>query len=320
MDEELVVGLDAGGSGTRCAVATRGGTLIARSRAGGANPHSSTDPLAGIRDALRAAVEGIDPGRVLCGVCGVAGATATGEEATAAAVRELWSGLGLPGIPRVANDIAVAFAAGTPEPAGAVLIAGTGAVAARVRAESVLRRCDGYGWLFGDEGSAVWLAVAGLRAVLAAADGRGERTALRESLAAALGVPAGDAQRMLAAAYARAPAELGALAPAVSDAADREDPVARRIVTDAAQRLLAALAAVGPDESEPVVLAGGVLRSGPVAEAVRAGLCERFGSLVRVGGEGACGAAGLALRSIGAPPSAHAELLKEGRPRQEEAC
>lgn len=50
------------------------------------------------------------------------------------------------------------------------------------------------------------------------------------------------------------------------------------IVSTAASRLLESLAAVlAPPVQTPVVLAGSVLREGPVAERVRTALRERYG-------------------------------------------
>ncbi|WP_199486664.1 hypothetical protein [Actinomadura logoneensis] len=56
------------------------------------------------------------------------------------------------------------------------------------------------------------------------------------------------------------------------------------------------------DPSAPVVMHGSVLRDGPVAEAVRAGLRVRFDADPRRAGDGAVGAASLAMRRLGFPP------------------
>ncbi|WP_067968603.1 BadF/BadG/BcrA/BcrD ATPase family protein [Nocardiopsis trehalosi] len=337
MNQDAVIGVDAGGTSTRCAVAALDGRILGYGTAGGANQFSSADPAAAFRTALRAALGGAagaggDSGaggygtagrtngldgrsgvRIVGAVFGVAGASSAPERAEELAGRA-WADVGLPGAPRVIDDIAVAFAAGSAAPEGAVLIAGTGAVAARVRDGAVVRRCDGHGWLLGDEGSAVWLGVAGLRAALAAADGRGPATVLGDRLAAALGVAPGDTRRIVRAAHERPPAELGRLAPEVTGAAAAGDAVAGGLVADAAHRLLAALDAVAPAAGAPVVVAGALLADGPVAEAVRGGIRERRGADPLPAADGALGAAGLALRRTGAPASAHAALLHPGTP------
>jgi len=112
------------------------------------------------------------------------------------------------------------------------------------------------------------------------------------------------AQAIIKEVYGRPPAALGRLGPVVAAAAAAGDPVARRITEEAAQWLLRDVDAVRPalpDPCAPVVMHGSVLREGPVAEAVHNGLCDRFADAPRRAGDGAVGAAGLALRRLGHP-------------------
>lgn len=314
MGDEVVLGVDAGGTHTRCLVVGLDGRVRGHGRAGGANQRSSADPAAAFVDAVAATLHEAGPVRVTGAVFGVAGAGAAGLARAEETVQRAWSALGLPGRPEVGDDIGVAFAAGTAEASGAVLIAGTGAVAAAVRDGRIERRCDGCGWLLGDEGSAVWIGIAGLRAALAALDGRGCDTVLTERLPAALGVPTGDQQALIGAAYAVAPAELGALAPPVCAAAEDGDKAAAEIVADAAARLLQSLAAVVAEPVRPpLVLSGAVLREGPVAERVHEALLERYGVRPVVAAPGEYGAAALALRRAGRPARLHEELLDQAR-------
>lgn len=309
---DLVVGVDAGGTATRCLLAATDGTVLGRGEAAGANQRSSEgDPAAQLADALREAIGGTAPARVAAGVFGIAGAGAAGHAAARGMAESAWRSVGLPGRPTVVTDIAVAFAAGTPERDGAVLIAGTGAVAAAISDAEVVRRCDGYGWLLGDEGSAVWIGREAVRAALAALDGRGTSTSLVSQVTRTLlsqdpspdgtlpQEPSTDgvAQALVAVVYGRSPAELGLLAPVVARAAGAGDAVAHDITERAAQRLLAAVDAVRGDapSGSPLVLSGSVVRDGPVAEAVGSGLAER-GIRPVLAGEGVLGAAALALR------------------------
>ncbi|MDA2814616.1 N-acetylglucosamine kinase [Nocardiopsis sp. RSe5-2] len=314
MERDVVIGVDAGGTSTRCVAVGLDGRVLSRGSAGGANPFSSPDPAGALEAALGQAVGGVGAGRVAAAVFGIAGASAAGHARASEAAGRAWRAAGLPGAPRVTDDIAVAFAAGTHEPEGAVVIAGTGAVAAHVADGSVRRRCDGYGWLLGDEGSAVWIALAGLRAALAGIDGRGGATVLSDRMAAALEIAPGDPQEFILTVYPRPPAELGGQAPEVTGAAREGDAEAARICDEAAGRLLDALGTVLPPGSgRPVVLAGALMGAGPVAERVRAGIGERFGSTPLAAADGVLGAAGLALRDAGAPPDAHARVLSGRR-------
>jgi N-acetylglucosamine kinase-like BadF-type ATPase len=326
----LVVGVDAGATTTRCVVATVDGVIVGRGVAAGANQNSSGGHMSErLAVAMKAALSDVDANAVRLGVLGAAGSAGTGRAFFRTAAAAAWKNLGLGGEALTVTDLEVAFAAGTPEADGVLLLSGTGALAARFAGGELKRRCDGYGWLLGDEGSAVWIAVRGLRAVLAALDGRGEPTVLVDAATEMFRVTADDreaaAQALISAAFATPPAELGRFAPMVSRAAQEGDIVARRITAAAAAKLLHAFDTVEAGASarathhhvvrgggRPVVLAGAVLLSpGPVADAVRAGLSERTGGGLTTAPDGAAGAAALALaRLTGAPvrPDVHARL------------
>ncbi|MEV4345231.1 BadF/BadG/BcrA/BcrD ATPase family protein, partial [Actinoplanes sp. NPDC049596] len=324
----LVAGVDAGATTTRCVIATLDGVVLGRSTAPGANPNSSGGEIsASLAEALTRALNdadrrialtsadlastpggiglgsvpggadpasaagGIDRASVRLGVLGGAGSAGAGRAAFRAAAVRAWRQAGLTGEVVTVTDLEVAFAAGTAEPDGVLLLSGTGALAARFADGELRRRCDGYGWLLGDEGSAVWIGVRALRAVLAALDGRGVPTTLVDAACRQFGIPhtareGGEgaaeglggwqrektAQALIAAAFGVAPAELGRLAGAVSVAADEGDGIAERICAVAAERLLHTYDSVGPPPGAVVVLAGAVLLGpGPVGRAVRAG-------------------------------------------------
>ncbi|WP_248960228.1 N-acetylglucosamine kinase [Sphaerisporangium perillae] len=324
--EPLVVGVDGGGTSTRCLIATLSGEIVARGRAGGANPRSARDPGGNLARALTEALSQIGPrftpGDVAGGVFGLAGASEAGRRQAHAMTADAWRAAGLPGLPVVVPDILVAFAGATPAASGSVMIAGTGAVAARIEDREIVRRCDGYGWLLGDEGSGVWIGRRAVQSALAAIDGRGAPTALAGRVlptlqtdtpsAAPSDTPdlAGEAlcQAIIAAVYDREPARLGMLSPVVEAAAREGDRVALDILDDAARRLVRTLEAVGPgDPALPVVLAGSLLTHPTlVAERVRDALLGRPVVLAR---DGAAGAAALALRAArpGGQPSPIAE-------------
>ncbi|MFF0577732.1 N-acetylglucosamine kinase [Streptosporangium saharense] len=177
----LVVGLDGGGTGTRCVVATLSGEITGRGYGGAANALSSPDPALSLGTALRTALDGLDPARVVGGVLALAGARSAPERATAVA-DSAWRAVGLTGRPRVVPDTLAAFAGATGEPSGTVLVAGTGATAVRIEDRRVTRWADGYGWLLGDEGSGTWIGLRAVRAVLACLDGRAGPTALRAAV------------------------------------------------------------------------------------------------------------------------------------------
>jgi glucosamine kinase len=323
-----VVGVDAGGTHTRAAIVTLDGVVAGHGSGPGANPNSGGETAQALTTALTAALGPIDPALVAGGVFGIAGAGAAGRARVVAAATAAWHSAGLAGTPDVVTDIAVAYAAGSDAPAGIVVFAGTGAGAAVIDDGEIERRADAYGWLIGDEGSAVWIGRAAVLAAMRAYDGRGPATVLAgsvprtllaeaaEPLVAALpagilpgtgtgGLAADPAlpQAIIKQVYAGPPAALGALAPLVSTAAEEGDAVARQIVDEAAECLLRDADAVRPalaglGSPHGLVVAGSLLERGPVADAVRAGLTRRFGAAPAVAGDGTLGAARLAVRRL----------------------
>ncbi|WP_309237239.1 BadF/BadG/BcrA/BcrD ATPase family protein, partial [Actinomadura sp. BRA 177] len=165
---------------------TLGGALAGSGTGPGANPNSGGDTAGALTSALREALGDLDRTHILTGVFGIAGAGSAGRPAAVTAARQAWQAVGLRGSPAVVTDIAVAFAAGTSEPKGIVVFSGTGAGAAVISDGAIVQRADGYGWLVGDEGSAVWLGKEAVRAALAAYDGRGSPTLLTDSVPRAL--------------------------------------------------------------------------------------------------------------------------------------
>ncbi|MCT9934201.1 N-acetylglucosamine kinase [Planotetraspora sp. A-T 1434] len=301
----LFVGVDGGGTSTRCVVAQETGEIAGRGRAGGANALSVKDPSANVLAALTAALGGLDRSSVAGGVFGLAGAASAERVAG-----DAWRAAGLPGRPAVVPDVLVAFTSATACPDGTVLISGTGAVAARIHQWRVVRRADGLGWLLGDEGSGVWIGRRAVTAALTALDGRTAHTALTGRVAAVLGCAFSDvpgderalAQAILSAVYARVaesgPAWLGTLAPVADDLARRGDPVAGEILDEAARRLgrtARAVCQAGGGDG-PLVLAGSLLTEPTeLARRVRAELGQHAQWVPAR--DGAAGAAALALRA-----------------------
>lgn len=301
------IGVDAGGTGTRALLATaEDGRVVGRGVGPGANAWSSGGSAAdAIAGAVAAALGERDPTSVAGGCIAVAGGISSVPERTAEVVAA-WRSLGLTHDPQVVIDVVAAFAAGTTAERGLVLAAGTGAIAAFIDGDSMVRRAGGRGWLVGDEGSAVWLGVEGVRAALLALDRRGPSTSLAEAIPVALGLNTGPdvdvATRITDAVYGQAPALLGRLAPLVVAEGDRGDQVALALVARASDHLLeTAIAAAGDEEPVVVVLGGSVLHGAhAISERVRAGVHEHWpdAEVVRTG-SGEAGAVALAIRAAG---------------------
>lgn len=320
--DSLVLGGDLGGTSTRILVAGTDGRRCGRGTAGAGNPVSNPAGAAeALGDALGAALAGVDPGRVRASVLGVAGLSALRTPPVAARFGRVWTAAGLTCDPGYTADLEVAFAAGTPEPDGSVLVAGTGATAGAVVGHRLTRTADGHGWLLGDDGSGFWLGREAVRAALHTLDageppGRLASSVLRALDAAGPGVGGPDRRdRVIQAVHSRPGVELSALAPLVSAAYRDGDPQARSIVERAAAALLATLGRIrGPEETTPIVLAGSLTGdTSPVGAALRRLLPARFAGPVLPARSGAGGAAWLALAALDpalATGDAHARLCR----------
>ena len=315
----LVVGGDLGGTSTRVLVAASDGTPRGRAVAGGGNPvsHPGT-AAAALREALAAALDGLEPARVRAAVLGVAGGSALARPEVGEAFRRAQAEVGLTCPVRYATDLEIAFAAGTDQPDGTVLIAGTGAVAGALEDRRLVRTVDGHGWLLGDDGSGFWLGREAARATLRVLDAGTALGLLATSVLGELGVsqvppeptsrPDLDPRRVevIDTLNSRPPVRLAELAPLVAAAYAQRDPDAERIVEEAASLLLATVCRVRrPEETSPIVLAGSVAGAGsPVGARLRELLPERLSGPLRSAADGVGGAAWLALTA--ADPTAAA--------------
>lgn len=193
---------------------------------------------------------------------------------------------------------------------GAVVAAGTGAVAFGTDFDGQWRRVDGWGHVLGDAGSAAALGMAALRSALRAHDGLpdGSPTLLRA--ATELLGPAETWPRLVMTAP-DAPERLASVAPLVTAAADT-DPVAHVLCTRAGTDLAASLLRAAAGLRQPVLTAtGGLLAARPVAAALDAHLAAA-GSVRSPAAGGALDGAvhlGRHLRDTGTLPQHPAYLL-----------
>jgi N-acetylglucosamine kinase-like BadF-type ATPase len=307
--DEIVLGADLGGTSTRVTVASTAGSQLATASAGGGNPtsHGATRAAVELGIATGRALVGFEPRDVRAVVVGVAGRSSLDDQRSARVFTDTLAASGIPVAPEYVGDAEVAFCSATPLPSGTVLLAGTGAMAARIRDRRVQATSDGLGWILGDDGSAYWLGREAVRAAVAAICGIGAGTALTEVVSRSLlgGSLDGPASRqrsgLIRAVAARPPIELAALAPLVIEAELAGDAVASNICDGAAARLVRTVGDVRePDESGPLVLNGGVVRSpeSPVGRRLRRRIAERFAGDVLTPADGMVGAAWLAVRSI----------------------
>jgi len=175
------LGIDGGGTKTRCAVANDLQT-VASSTAGPSNivrvgeAHARESLHKGVRDVCAHA--GITPAQIARTCVGAAGA-ATPE--IDAAIYRILSEI-LPGEIKVLGDMEIALEAAFGGGAGVIIIAGTGSIAFGRDQDGRTMRAGGWGFAISDEGSAHWIGRAAVGAVLRAADRTGLDPEARQML------------------------------------------------------------------------------------------------------------------------------------------
>jgi N-acetylglucosamine kinase-like BadF-type ATPase len=265
----LYVGLDVGGSGTRAALATSEGQLLAVGFGGPSGHRGGASGHRILQRALANAVAPLEPhiGAQPCTVhIGLRGLSIPGRRETALA--ELSARL--PGAQvHVSNDALIAQWGGLGGAEGVAVLAGTGSIALARSLDGRQARSGGYGHLVSDEGGGFWIGRAAVSACLHALDGLAPPTSLSDS------VPHAAGQHSLSDVVGwlyggRDPVRrLARLAPLVTHAAAEGDLVALDILRQAARALadLAASAARGlwaqaPPSPLLVARCGGVWAAG----------------------------------------------------------
>ena len=120
---------------------------------------------------------------------------------------------------------------------GLVIISGTGAIGLACDCEGVLYTLGGWGRLTGDEGSAYYIALAGIKAALRHHDGIGEQTTLSALLPSYFGCK--RMRGLIDLFYASPEPEIASFAKIISEQAQQGDEVSHRIIKKAAWYLAA---------------------------------------------------------------------------------
>ncbi|MEV5609166.1 BadF/BadG/BcrA/BcrD ATPase family protein [Streptomyces sp. NPDC052225] len=311
----LVVGLDAGGTRVRARCEDADGRLVGVGHGGPGNALSVE--RAALVNNLAQAVKAAVPARLRPSVTAVAGGFAGGGgpgSPVGRSLAEALGGLGIEAVTGLYGDVEVACASGPGAPAdGLVLIAGTGATAARVAGRRTVRVADGDGWLLGDAGSGFWLGRQALRCALRAVDGREEWgplvTLVLDRVVPGRADPALDwdgrhrlKQEVAAWAYTQRPVVLAELSPIVVAAARGGDDRASGLLDEAARQLADTVGALDPVPGEPLIVTGGLLGpEGPLVERLRSGV-EPMGLSCAPVPDGAAGAVALARLLSGVSP------------------
>jgi N-acetylglucosamine kinase-like BadF-type ATPase len=249
----LVIGVDLGGTGARAALADNGHVLAQTELLG------VTDRVQTVIDLVAELLNRTHLHKVDTIAVGATGFAMTGKQ-----LRELLPGKLLPltGKLLLCSDMVSSYVGALGLAPGAVLAAGTGAVALGTDLRGTWSRVDGWGYLTGDLGGGSWIGRSALTAALRFADKRPNGsgpllTALRDQF--------GEPAELIAQLNER-PDRAGVMAsfvPGVKAAALDGDPVAGEIFRQAGQHLAeTALAALLPGSPRVVALTGNLFQAG----------------------------------------------------------
>jgi N-acetylglucosamine kinase len=282
------LGVDGGQSGTTALIGDQTGRVLGSGDAGPCNHAGMAEGRQKLERAIRESVggacakAGLDAGAIEFETAcfGMSGGPDDKREILAAIVRTERL--------IVTNDAVVALAGATPEGHGIIVIAGTGSISIGRHPEGAQARAGGWGYIFGDEGSAFDIARRALRASLSMQEGWGPATTLRARLLEA--TQSRDAHEMLHRFYTPdwPRSRVATLAKLVDVAALEGDAAAADIITRAAQDLALLAASVRaqlwkPADLVEVAYIGGVFHSRM--------LLERFRMLVELENGSHCGPA-----------------------------
>ena len=262
----LILGVDGGQTSTKCVLMDADGRVLGHGTGAGLIHLAAEGGPERMRQALRgcissafadAGIEARPLEAIGLGLSGITSATAPEAETVRKLVAETFA----PRVVVVENDAYTALLGAHAGGPGVAAISGTGSIVCGINARGDLQRAGGWGWLLGDEGSALWIGRRGLMAALRAVDEIGPATALVGRFLSHFEI--GDMPAVKPIVYRSDFGAKGfaALAAVVSDAARDGDAVARDVIAAGGAALAELVAAVvrrlGVDAALPVAPVGG---------------------------------------------------------------
>lgn len=256
------LGIDGGGSKTRCLVGDRASVLGAGS-ATGSNVLRVGEACA--RNSLTSAIHeacveaGVSPRQIARTCAGVAGAA---DDGVASLVQRLLIEV-IGGAIEVIGDMEIALESAFADGIGVVVIAGTGSIAYGRNGRGDIARAGGWGRMVSDEGSGHWIGVEAIRQALQAHD-RGQDDDLLEKLMSALQVT--TVNDLAARVNAHPTPDFASLFPLIQEAAETGNQMAASVLDHAgdalAQLVHAVIGRIFAATAElPVASHGGVFAS-----------------------------------------------------------
>lgn len=248
----IIIGIDGGGTGCRVAIATKQGVQIGTAKGGPANPtFKPQEAIGNLLAAIEAArldagldINAVACARIFIGLAGVRDDEISAFVAAALPAKQV----------RVVEDRITTVTGALAGGDGAVAAIGTGSFIAHTVAGDT-QYIGGWGFRLGDQASGAWLGHQLLRQLVLCVEGVEPHTALTHQ---ALARFEGDANKVFDFSNTASPAEFGNLAPLVVAAAQDGDQTATSLMRAGADYIVKALSALGYQAGAPLCLAGGL--------------------------------------------------------------
>ena len=247
------LGIDAGGSRTRCRLTDETGTVLGSGEGGPANTRVGMESLHEtlLSVAAQATAEaGLDAAQIatIKAAAGIAGINRMGIKAKVQALEFPFAAI------HFTSDSMIANIGAHRGEDGAILILGTGSVGLVKRGEDSFS-IGGYGFPISDEGSGAALGLSAIRHALRALDGRTRPSPLSQAITSQFdhAIP-----RIIAWMDEATPADYASFAPIIMDYADNGDEIAVSIVRDAATHVERFIETIMARGAQRIVLMGGL--------------------------------------------------------------
>jgi len=266
MSDKYFFGIEGGGSYSSLALTDGEGKVLATSKSGSTNIYSVTkeEVFDNLSNLLESALQsaGLKKADIEAGCIGSAGIGREGEKVL---FQEFFDVILGPDFRvMLCGDGEILLCGGLDNLEGYCLIAGTGSIALGRSAKGDLVRAGGYGHLLGDEGSGAWIGMTAIARTLRSLENRDLDTDMSGAILAAAGLARMD-EIIHYIHYSSDKSKVAAIAPIVTSAARKGDPLALDILHAGAAEL--ALLVKSVVERSPwinrkeLVLAGGVIEN-----------------------------------------------------------
>ncbi len=271
------LGIDGGGSKTAVWCANERGHVLGKGVAGPTNLTTTDTQLAcqNLAIALDQALGGVARSSFTSVVMGLAGADTSSEIAQARKIfQPVFTTRGVQDF-KLVNDAVIALKSGSDAPNALVAIAGTGSNCFGRNNMGETAKASGLDYWLSDEGSGYMIGLQALRAVVRASDGRGQATALTESVLNHFKLASVSALKEIVYAPGFSKKEMAALTMVVVQAAEAGDSAAFQILTEAINEIQTMMRSVihklGLEQTEfDAVVVGSVMTVSIVKERLRA--------------------------------------------------